>query len=96
MKHWIVTHADGDQTRHYTAGDDPAAEGIDLGVACEEAPEPEHELQRFDRRTKRWKDCPKKKADAERLSRSRISHAELVELVLQLKARLDALESGGK
>ncbi len=91
MKHWIVTHANGDQRRYYTNGDDPAAEGIDTGVWCEEGPEPDHELQAYSRHEKRWKDCPKKKAAHEHAQRRALSHAELVERLLALEERVASL-----
>lgn len=38
MKHWVVQHAGAPTSHHMTHGDDPAAEGIDLGVQHHELP----------------------------------------------------------
>ena len=91
MRHWLVTHTDGEQTLHCTQGGDPAAEGIDPGVACIEVPAPDHDCQIFNEDTGRWEDCPSKLAAEEQAARRRLSHAQLVERVLILEQRLDEL-----
>lgn len=91
MKHWLVTHADGEQTVHCTQGGDPEAEGIDTGISCIEVPAPDHDCQIFNEVTGRWEDCPSKLAAEQQAARYRLSHAQLVERVLMLEERLDGL-----
>ena len=93
VRHWLVTHANGEQTRHYTHGDDPAAEGIDTGVSCIKVPEPAHDRQVWDKRKRRWKDCPSKQAQHDQAMRKSMSRESLIELVLTLEARVSDLES---